>query len=331
METNQTIHGDCLKVLKSLPEASIDLVYADPPFAKGRHFGAYSDQWKNLDHYLDWMKPRLQAIHQVLKPTGSLYLHCDFSAGHYLKVLTDSIFGRNQFINEIVWLSSTGSAKGNQHPARTYGRYYDTILLYAKTKQYTFNGCLRPLSEEEMLERFPYQDQRGRFNTNTPLFCTPSMGNQPSLCYEYKGWYPPHPSGWRLSKKRLQQLDQAGEIWWREGRKPVRKAYADSYKGQPIGNLWTDINNLKGDNERIGYPTQKPLALLTRIITVSSNPDDLVLDPFCGSGTTLVACQTLGRNWIGIDQNPQAISITNQRLQQTGSDPNLTLFTDTGT
>ena len=245
-------------------------------------------------------------MHRILKPTGSIYLHCDSTASHYIKTCMDAIFGKKNFRNDIVWQRASGRAKGSQHESRSLGRDTDSIFHYSKSDAFIHNAVIRPLTEAEEIEKFPIIDSNGRsYNTDTPIFCSPSMGARANLCYEYKGVVNPHPSGWRVSKETLIEMDKAGYIIWRGSRTPLRKAYADEYKGKPIGSLWTDIPIAAG-NERTGSPDQKPLKLYERIIQASSNEGALVLDPFCGCATTIIAAKELKRRWIGIDRRVDA-------------------------
>ena len=270
---------------------------------------------KSMKTYLTAMAVRLFEMQRILKPTGSIYLHCDPTASHYLKMVMDSLFKKQNFRNEIVWQRASGRAKGSQHKSRSLGRDPDNIFHYSKTQDFIHNTVSRPLTEAEILVKFPHADSNGRrYNTDTPLFCQPSMGERPNLCYEYKGVKNPHPPGWRVSKKKLIEMDKAGDIIWREGKRPLRKSYVDQYVGKPIGSLWIDIPIAAG-KERTGWPTQKPLALLERIIKASSNEGDVVLDPFCGCATACVAAEQLGRQWIGIDISDSAEVITKLRLQ----------------
>ena len=266
--------------------------------------------------YLIYMAVRLIEMHRILKPTGSIYLHCDPHANHYLKPLLDAIFKRRNFRDEIVWRRASGRAKGSQHSSRSFGRDCDYILHYSKTNKYIHNEATLALSKEEMLKKFPYVDEEGRrYGTEVPLFCQPSMGARPNLCYTYKGVTNPHPSGWRVSKEKLEKMDANGEIIWREGKRPLRKSFADNYQGKPIGCLWIDIPNVMG-NKRRDYPTEKPVPLLQRIIRASSNKNDWVLDPFCGCATTLVASQHENRKWIGIDISIEAANELKKRLEE---------------
>ena len=263
-------------------------------------------QDKDTAAFLCFLSVRLLEMHRILKPTGSIYLHCDSTVGHYIKACMDAIFGKKNFRNEIVWQRASGRAKGSQHESRSLGQDTDNIFHYSKSDTYIHNAVTRPLTEAEIIEKFPLIDENGRrYNTDTPIFRQPSMGARPNLCYEYKGVINPHPSGWCLSKERLIEMDKTGYITWREGKRPLRKAYADEYKGKPIGSLWADIPIAAG-NERTGSPDQKPLKLYKRIIEASSKEDDLVLDPFCGGATTIIAANDLKRRWIGIDRRTDA-------------------------
>ena len=271
---------------------------------------------KSMKIYLTAMAVRLFEMQRILKTTGSIYLHCDPTASHYLKLILDDLFGNNNFRNEVVWQRASGRAKGSQHESKSLGRDTDSLFHYSKSKNFLHNPVNQSLTDVEIQEKFPLIDSNGRrYNTTTPLFCQPSMGARPNLCYEYKGVVNPHPSGWRVSKEKLIAMDKAGDIIWRKGKRPLRKSYADEYKGKPIGSLWTDIPIAAG-KERTGYPTQKPLALLDRIIKASSKNEGIVLDPFCGCATACVAAERLHRNWVGIDISPDAEDITKLRLTE---------------
>ncbi|MYB66008.1 hypothetical protein F4X73_15060 [Candidatus Poribacteria bacterium] len=271
---------------------------------------------KAMKAYLIMMSIRMLEMHRILSPKGSIYLHCDPTASHYLKMMMDSVFGQDNFRNEIVWQRASGRAKGSQYKSKSLGKDTDNIFHYSKSNNLLHNLVTQPLSELEINEKFPYTDTNGRkYNTTTPLFRQPSMGDRPNLCYEYKGISNPHSSGWRVSKEKLIKMDKAGDIIWREGKRPLRKSYADNYKGKPIGSLWIDIPIAAG-KERTGYPTQKPLSLLDRIIKASSNAGDVVLDPFCGCATTCLAAENLNRKWIGIDLSPKAVELVKSRIEK---------------
>lgn len=270
----------------------------------------------SMQSYLIYMARRLLEMKRLLKPTGSIYLHCDETAGHYLKLAMDCIFGVKNFRNQIVWERASKKAKGSQHRRKTFGKDCDVLFFYSMSSKTSINAT-KQLTVAELYEKFPFveKDTGRRYNTNVPIFRQPSMGARPNLCYTYKGVTNPHPSGWRVSKERLIKMDQRGEIVWREGKRPLRKTYSDNYQGALHGSLWADIPGASG-KERTGYPTQKPLALLKRIIALSSEQDDLVFDPFCGCGTTMIAAEDLARRWIGIDIAPQAAELIKQRLDK---------------
>ncbi len=259
--------------------------------------------------YLAMMAVRILELHRVLKPTGSLYLHCDPTASHYLKILLDAVFGPGNFRNEIVWKRSVtkGDAK------RKFSDDHDALLFMTKTKEYSFNQ-VHSEGDDVYRGRFNHDDKDGR----GPYHLAPldSPNPRPNLMYEYKGYVHP-PKGWRVSFDEMQRLDTEGRIWFPTGKdgRLRRKLFLRDQKGPKVGNVWTDIGPLQGsDREKLGYPTQKPVALLERIIRASSNEGDLVLDPFCGCGTTIHAAEKLNRRWIGIDITHLAIGLIRRRL-----------------
>ena len=275
---------------------------------------------KRTQSYPTMMAVRLLEMRRVLKPTGSLWLHCDSTASHYLKMLLDAVFGQSRFRNGVVWRRHGGRPKGSQHKPRKLGRDTDTLFNYTTSDDFTWHGPHRQLTEAETVAKFPHTDERGRYHTKLEIFRQPSMGARPNLCYTYPSPHGPvtnpHPTGWRIKRERLAEMDARNEIIWREGKRPLRKSYAANYRGTPIGTLWDDIEHVSG-SEDIGYPTQKPLTLLERVIRgQSSNPGDTVLDPFCGCATACVAAEKLGREWVGIDLSPKAVELVNERLRR---------------
>jgi len=265
--------------------------------------------------YLSMMAVRLVELHRVLKPTGSLYLHCDPTASHYLKILLDGIFGKENFRNEIVWLRSR-NPKGSQHKNTQWGSSTDTILFYSKSGEATLQvDRAKSISDAaDIAQHFPNVDDQGRWDDG-PILRSHSMGDRPNLVYEYKG-FTPGPAGWRVSRERLEEIDRAGNLYWTATRRPRRKLRPGEKELNPLGNCWMDIPPINSQaQERLGYPTQKPQALLERIISASSNEGDTVLDPFCGCGTTIHAAQKLRREWIGIDITHLAISLIEKRLK----------------
>lgn len=260
--------------------------------------------------YLAMMAVRLIELHRVLKPTGSLYLHCDPTASHYLKLLLDGVFGAKQFKNEIVWKRT--SAHGDA--SVTFGDVTDTIFYYTKSDKTIWNRLFMPLSADHIEAKYGSVDETGRRYTTRDLR---SPSPRPNLTYVYKG-FEPHPNGWSISKELMEEYDAKGLIYYpkKEGGRLRLKIYLDERQGLPLQNLWTDIPPLNSQaQERLGYPTQKPLALLERIIAASSNEGDVVLDPFCGCGTAVHAAQKLGREWIGIDVTHLAIGLIEKRMK----------------
>jgi len=339
--TNTLYYGDNLKILrKYIPDESVDLIYLDPPFNSKRAYNvifknktgedasaqiqAFEDTWSwtydvgeefraimllpdypkelkdmmkafkgfmdenNLMAYLTMMAVRLVEMHRVLKNTGSIYLHCDPTASHYLKILMDQIFGVKNFQNEIIWQRSTtvGSSKAiaKRHPT-----LHDIILVYAKSDNFIFNKTYIPPSEKYK-KRFKNKDEYGYFYWNTLA---------------------------TYSEETYKKLEKEGKLRWTKGAKyPQYKTYLHELKGNVISDIWTDVNMLNPmAKERLGYPTQKPVALLKRIIQASSNEGDVVLDPFCGCGTAVVAAEKLGRKWIGIDITHLAVTLMKKRLR----------------
>jgi len=260
--------------------------------------------------YLSMMAVRLLELHRVLKSTGSIYLHCDPTASHYLKILIDAVFGTERFRTEIIWKRT--SSHGNVSAG--YGDVTDTLLYYSKSDRTIWNQIFTPYSQKHIEEKFTYKESDGRLFTTSDLR---NPGVRPNLTYEYKG-YQPHPNGWAVSRKRMEQYDREGRLWFpsdKNGRIRLKR-YLDEQPGHRIQNLWADISPLNSQaQERLGYPTQKPLALLERIIAASSNEGNTVLDPFCGCGTAVHAAQKLHRQWIGIDITHLAISLIEKRLK----------------
>jgi DNA modification methylase len=272
----------------------------------------------NMMAYLTMMAPRLEELHRVLKPTGSLYLHCDPTASHYLKVLLDMVFGAENFIGEVVWQRTTSHVTTTKWP-----RIHDIILSYTKnTKQATFIPLKVAPFEEWVRREYRHQDERGRYMLDnlTAAGTTKGSSGQP-----WRGVDPKNVGAgrhWRYVPETLEALDKEGRIYWpKRGIYPKLKQYLHETGGRSVGDLWTDIPVLgRTSAERMGYPTQKPLALLERIIQASSNPGDVVLDPFCGCGTAIAAAQKLGRKWIGIDITHLAISLIKHRMEDAYGD-----------
>lgn len=263
--------------------------------------------------YLTMMAVRLLELHRVLKPNGSIYLHCDPTASHYLKILLDSVFGAGNFRNEIIWKRKAGRGETNNTAVR-FGVSHDTLLFYAKTQGAKFFRQYRRNKVSYIEGKFTQTDPDGRLyhldNLTSPSY-------RPNLVYEYKGYKPPE-KGWAVSLERMKEMDAEGRLYFpKDQEKRIRrKRYLDELSGETVDTLWDDIPPINSQaQERLGYPTQKPLALLERIISASSSEGDVVLDPFCGCGTAVHAAQKLRRSWIGIDITHLAISLIEKRLK----------------
>ena len=281
---------------------------------------AHSD---GMGAYMCFMAVRLLAMHRVLKPTGSIYLHCDPTASHYLKAVMDAIFGWRNFQSEITWKRTSAHSD-----ARRFAQVCDVILFYAKrARDRTWNRVTVPHDETYISRNYRHQDAHGRYRLHE-IIRTASMGPRPNLAYAYKGYRPEW--GWRMERPKLEALEREGRLVWSDSGRPYRKTYLSD--GQRPSNLWVDIPPALG-RERAGYPTQKPLPLYERMIQASSNEGDLVLDPFAGCATTLVAAERLGRRWVGMDIWEGAADIVRQRLADsrqllTDADPQVHYVTE---
>jgi DNA modification methylase len=263
--------------------------------------------------YLSMMGPRLVELRRVLKPTGSIYLHCDPTASHYLKVLMDAVFGPQNLRNEITWKRSYAHSNSTQG-ARHYGRITDILLFYSKGSSPTWNPAYRPYDQKYIDRDYRRTDADGR-RYRVDNLQGPGGAQKGNPRYEVMGVT----RYWRYSKEKMQELIKQGRvIQTRPGAVPQFKRYLDEMPGVPVQNLWDDLPPINNrSKEKLGYPTQKPEALLERVINVSSNEGDIVLDPFCGCGTTIAAAQKLNRRWIGIDITHLAIGLIKHRLYDT--------------
>jgi len=347
--------GDNLHVLREeIKDESIDLIYLDPPFNSKRDYNvflktpkghesdaqitAFEDSWhwgeqaerefsellrhpntdvaemiqslrrflkeSDMMAYLVMMANRLLELHRVLKPTGSLYLHCDPTASHYLKVVMDAIFGAENFQNEISWKRTTAHSD-----PKKWGNVHDVLLFYSKTKNNVWNPVFLE-HDDEYKSRFRNVDADGRKWTDDNLTAKGLSGG--GYTYEYKGVT----SLWRVPLESMKRLDSEGRLHFTNKGGIRLKRYLDENAGVAIQDVITDIFPINSQAaERLGYPTQKPLALLERIIEASSNKGDIVLDPFCGCGTAVHAAQKLGRDWIGIDITHLSISLIEKRMK----------------
>ena len=285
---------------------------------------------KGMQSYLCMMAVRLLEMRRLLKDTGSIYLHCDPTASHYLKMLMDSIYGQSNFRSEIIW-KRTGSHGGSKR----WGPIHDTILFYSASDTYLWNRTYQEYDTAYLDQYYRFSDDKGRYQMVSLTGAGTRAGDSGS---SWRG-VDPTESGrhWAIpngalraafpdidltqlsTQSKLDLLDEAGLVYWPErGSVPRQKRYAHEGAGVPIQDIIGDIAPIGAQaRERVGYPTQKPLALLERIIKASSNEGDIVLDPFCGCATACVAAEQLGRRWVGIDISPKAVELVNMRLQQT--------------
>jgi len=322
LDTRVIFCGDNLQKLADFPDASVDLIYIDPPFNSNRNYEvfwgetrekrSFQDRHASTQAYIDFMRPRCVELARVLKKTGAFYYHCDWHASHYVKVMLDQIFGENNFVNEIIWKRQSAHSDAKQG-SKHLGRLHDTIFLYATGKDRTWNQEYQAY-DDDYIETFfsnvePETGRRFQYGDLT----APGGAAKGNPHYEFLGVT----RYWRYTREKMEELHRQGRILFRpKGGVPRLKRYLDEAKGMPLQSVWTDIRPLSNfTKETLGYPTQKPLALLERIIKLSSNPGDIVLDAFCGCGTALVAAENLGRQWIGIDVSPTACRVMAQRLR----------------
>lgn len=341
LDTRLIYCGDNLEQLRKLPDRCVDLIYIDPPFNSNRNYEvfwgetkekrAFEDRHASTQAYIDFMRPRCLELHRVLKSTGSFYYHCDWHASHYVKIMLDQIFGENNFVNEIIWQRTPSHNDGGQ-----FGRNFDSIFFYASGQKYTWNQQLQPYSDAYLDSKYRYKDDRGtyRLDNLTGAGMTDGDSSKPWKGFDPgaigRHWAVPLTAISNLvskeelktltSQQKLDLLDKHGFIYMTpRGRGggpgfPQYKRYLG--EGMPVQAVWTDIPPINSQaQERLGYPTQKPLALLDRIIKASSNPNDIVLDAFCGCGTALVTAENLGRQWIGIDISPTACRVMAKRMR----------------
>ncbi len=325
VDTRVIYCGDNLEQLRKLPDGCVDLIYIDPPFNSNRNYEvfwgetkekrSFDDRHASTAAYIEFMRPRCVELRRVLKKTGSFYYHCDWHASHYVRVMLDQLFGENNFQSEIIWKRTTAKSLAFSG----FPNNHDTIFFYGGGDTLTWN---RPFQEydldnldEKTAAKYSHRDPDGRRYTLGDL--TNPNPNRPNLTYEFMG----HHKVWRWTKERMREAHAAGIVVQPSpGAVPRLKRYLDEQEGRPIDTVWVDIPPLNSQAvERLGYPTQKPLALLDRIISASSNPNDIVLDAFCGCGTALVSAENLKRQWIGIDVSPTACRVMAKRLRDVTS------------
>jgi len=347
--------GDNLDIMRGMNSECVALIYLDPPFNSNANYAApigseaagaaFRDTWSLADvdvawvnliaskhpalhrvllaamtdsdkSYLAYMAARLLECKRVLKSDGSIYLHCDPTMSHSLKLVMDSIFGHKNFRNEITWKRRHGFSSA-VHQSVRFGVCTDIILFYANSDKTVFFPQYNkdtPEYQAYIEKSFKLVDENGRRYQATSLT---NPAYRPNLIYEYKGYQPPN-NGWMITREKMEQWDKEGRIHFPKKKtgRLRRKSFVDELKGMPVQNLWDDIDQIGAHSEeRIGYPTQKPVALLERIIKASSKLGDMVLDPFCGCATTLVAADRLERQWAGIDLSPIAGELVLRRIR----------------
>ena len=349
---NHTIWtGDNLPIMRGMNSESVDLIYLDPPFNSNKNYAApigsdaagaaFKDTWtlddvdrlwllllrdkdpvlyhviegarlvhgNGMASYLSMMAQRLKELRRILEPTGSIYLHCDPTASHYLKMLLDAVFRTHQFRNEIIWQRTS-----SHNDSRRWGGVHDTLIFYSKSDSFTWNPSFTTHDPAYVAKFYRHTDAQGRYRLHE-IIRTASMGERPNLAYEYKGYTPQW--GWRMVREKVEAIDRDNRIVWNPSGRPYLKRYLHEQQGKPITDIVTDIPPLSGyAKERVGYPTQKPLKLLERIIKASSNEGDTVLDPFAGCATACVAAERLGRQWLGIDISEKAAELVQVRIRK---------------
>jgi len=336
---NKLIWGDNKLILSSLKngplreeieaQGGIKLIYIDPPFDVGADFSmdieiggetltkkpgileelAYRDTWgKGADSFISMIYERLVLMRDLLAEDGSIYVHCDWRVNSYIRLVLDEVFGNYNLINEVTWRRTR-----THNDATTWAAIMDTILCYSKTENQIWNKQYSAQSDEDIKKRYRFKDENGRRYRLGPI---DSPNPRPNMMYQWKGFNPPK-KGWRYSVDRMAELDAQNRIYYPsdKNKRPATKLYLDESKGALLGNVWTDISALQASaKERLDYPTQKPEALLERIIKASSNKNDIVADLFCGSGTTTAVAEKLNRKWIGSDLGKFAIHTTRKRM-----------------
>lgn len=331
LKKNVVYCADNLEVMKQLPSESIDLIYIDPPFGttslrksktwdnKVQGLSFYDNFGGGIKSYISFMQDRLEQMYRLLKKNGILCIHLDFRAVHYIKTLCDEhIFcnKKGKFIGEIFWpkgRNKNGRPRSSNHKQRTISSTMENILIYSKSKKYYLNEdfLFKPLSKEKLKNKYKRKDENGYFKTRPAELW--AEGKRKNLIYEYKGYIPQY--GWRMKKSKLIEVDKNNNLGWSKNNKPYIKLRPKSDKGELIDNLWDDIFGIQGKSqENLGYPTQKPIDLLKRIINIFSKREDIIADFFCGCGTTMSAAEKLGRYWIGVDANKKASQVIRKRM-----------------
>lgn len=318
--TNLLYYGDNKQILASLlqkPEirGQVRLIYIDPPFATNSIFQSRSQGDAYCDllvgaHYIEFLRERLILLRELLSVDGSIYVHLDENMAFHIKVIMDEIFGRKNFRN---WITRKKCNPKN-YTHKTYGNISDYILFYTKSENYVWNRPVLPWTDKDAAKEYQYvEKETGRRYKKVPIHA-PGVRNG-ATGQKWRGQLPPPGKHWQYPPEVLDELDAKGEIYWSPSGNPRRKVYLEASEGIPVQDIWMEFKDAHNQNINItGYPTEKNPGLLTRIIEASSNPGDLVLDCFAGSGTTLAVASQLKRRWIGIDNSVEAISTMLRRF-----------------
>lgn len=319
-------HADNIDVLTHLLKdkevfGKVTLIYIDPPYNTGGAFEtrdfkyAYNDRFA-FDSYLSFMRERLELMYRLLSNEGSIYVHLDSNMVFHVKVMMDEVFGMNNFKGMI----TRKKCKSKNFTRKTYGNISDYILFYTKGDNPVWNRPYEDWTDEKVLKEYPFiEEGTGRRYKKVPIHA-PGKRNG-SSGKEWRGILPPEGKHWQFTPDKLDEMDANGEIYWSANGNPRRKVYLDCSKGVPVQDIWLDYLDVNNQNTLVtGYPTEKNINLLKRIIDASSRPGDLVLDCFAGSGTTLVAAEELGRQWIGVDIGDESIATIVNRFKH-GSKP----------
>ncbi len=328
---NKLIQGDNLFVMKALLDthnlkSKIDLVYIDPPFSTNQKFTigeqrvstisnsqsdsiAYNDNLVGAE-FLEYLRERLILVRELMSDKASIYLHIDYKVGHYVKIIMDEVFGCKCFKNDIARIK----CNPKNFMRKAYGNIKDMLLFYAKTPNNQWNEPKDEFTQDDIVRLFKKTTKAGRRYTTIPLHA-PGETQNGDTGREWRGIKPPKGRHWRSKPEALEKLDKAGLIEWSPSGVPRRIIFADEKDGKKKQDIWE-----YKDPQYPRYPTEKNIDMIKCIISASSNPGDLVLDCFCGSGTTLAAAQALGRNWIGIDESEEAIKATKKRLSEIPGD-----------
>lgn len=317
---NRLYYGDNLPILAALQleksvKGQVKLVYIDPPFSTNSVFKSRTqkDAYHDLlvgAHYIEFMRERLILLRNLLAQDGSIYVHIDDTMAFHIKVVLDEVFGRKNFRNFI----TRRKCNPKNYTRKTYGNISDYVFFYTKSDQYIWNRPYEEWTDERAKKEYIYiEEETGRRFKKVPIHAPGIRNGQTGK--PWKGMNPPPGKHWQYPPSVLDKMDEKGEIYWSANNNPRRKIYLDNSQGIPVQDIWWNLRDAHNQNIKItGYPTEKNENLLSQIIRASSNPGDLVLDCFSGSGTTLAVANRLERAWIGIDNSPEAISTTLKRF-----------------